>query len=162
MVIFINGSINAGKSTVAKGLAQRLENTALVEIDTLGAFIDWVEIDKAVPINLENALLVIRNLIKHGFNVIVPYPLSERNYRSMLGGLEDLQERILVFTLAPRLEKALRQTADRQLSEWELARIKHHYEIGIPNPSFGTVIDTTEQAPAETIEQVYQAILSSK
>ena len=33
MIIFINGSINAGKTTVAKILATKLSNSALLEID---------------------------------------------------------------------------------------------------------------------------------
>ncbi len=40
MIILINGSINAGKSTVSKIISERLGNAALVEIDSLSAFID--------------------------------------------------------------------------------------------------------------------------
>lgn len=35
MLIFINGSVNAGKTTIAKILAKKLSNTAVVEIDSL-------------------------------------------------------------------------------------------------------------------------------
>lgn len=35
MIIFINGSINSGKTTVAKILAREFSNIALVEIDSL-------------------------------------------------------------------------------------------------------------------------------
>lgn len=53
MIIFLNGSINAGKSTVAKLLAGRLSNTALLEIDVFHEMIEWMPIDQAVPLNLE-------------------------------------------------------------------------------------------------------------
>ena len=80
MIILLNGSINAGKSTIAKLLVQKLPNTALIEIDTFHEMIEWMPIDKAVPINLENALSVIRNFVKREISVIVPYPLSQKNY----------------------------------------------------------------------------------
>lgn len=87
MTIFLNGSINAGKSTVAKLLAKELPNVALVEIDSLREMIAWMPIDEAVPINLENAVSVIRNFAKRDLNVIVPYPLSEKNYQYIMNGL---------------------------------------------------------------------------
>lgn len=155
MIIFINGSINAGKSTVARGLAKKLEKPALVEIDSISEFTGWMSIDEAVPINLENAVSVICNFAKHGFNIIVPYPLSEKNYRYVMNGLQHLNENIFVFTLAPQIKKPLTSTADRSISEWETTRIKHHYDIGIPNPSFGTIIDNTDQTPEETVEAIY-------
>ncbi|UMX47373.1 MAG: AAA family ATPase [Candidatus Nealsonbacteria bacterium DGGOD1a] len=80
MIIFINGSINAGKSTVAKILAERIGNAALVEIDVLREMIGWMPIDRAVPINLKNALSAIKNFADEGLNIIVPYPLSQKNY----------------------------------------------------------------------------------
>lgn len=43
MIIFINGSINAGKSTVAEKLAKKFDKPALVEIDNIGAFFEWMD-----------------------------------------------------------------------------------------------------------------------
>ena len=65
MIIFISGSINSGKSTVAKILAEKIPRVANIEIDSLRSFISWLEIDKAIPINLENAISVIHNFVKH-------------------------------------------------------------------------------------------------
>lgn len=150
MIILINGSINAGKSTIAKILSGKLGNTAVVEIDALRDFISDVPLTDSIPINLENAVLVIKNFVAHGFNVVVPYPLSRKNYNFLSEGLLDLKSEMHVFTLAPSIEKALRDTEERKLSDWERERITHHYKIGIPNPDFGEVIDTTDQTPEET------------
>lgn len=158
MIIFLNGSINAGKSTVAKILAKEMENTALLEIDVFHKMIEWMPIDKAVPINLENALSVIRNFIKRGMSVIVPYPLSQKNYDFMMSGLKDLETDIHIFTLAPKLEKVLRNRGTRELTEQEKERIKHHYDIGIPNPTFGEIIDNSEQTPQETADYILSKI----
>ena len=59
MIVFINGSINSGKSTLAKLLADKLGNCAVLEIDNLREFIEWMPIEKAISINLENAISLI-------------------------------------------------------------------------------------------------------
>ncbi len=158
MIIFINGSINAGKTTVAKILHEKISQSALIEIDTLRAMIEWLPIDKAVPINLENAVAVIRTFTKHDIHAIVPYPLSERNYAYMVESLKDLNQPIHVFTLAPKLEKALTNRGARELSEAEQERIKHHYTIGIPTPSFGEIIDNSKQSPEETANSILEKL----
>jgi len=158
MIIFLNGSINAGKSTIAKLLVQKLSDVAIVEIDAFHEMIGWMPIDKAVSINLENGLSVIKNFIKQEINVIVPYPLSQKNYDYMISGLKDLEIDIHIFTLAPKLEEVLTNRGTRELTEQEKERIKHHYDIGIPNPTFGEIIDNSEQTPQETADYILSKI----
>ena len=158
MIIFLNGSINSGKTTVANILAQKISNVALVEIDTLRAMIGWMPIDQSVPINLENALSVIKNFSSKKLNVIVPYPLSQKNYDYIMGGLKDIDTKIYIFTLAPKLEKALTNRGTRELDDWERERIQHHYNIGIHNPNFGEIIDNSEQTPEETMDYIINKI----
>ncbi|HED05985.1 MAG TPA: hypothetical protein ENI61_04810 [Ignavibacteria bacterium] len=154
MIIFISGSINAGKTTVAKMLAKKIPNTANVEIDNLYDFINWLEIDKAVPINLENATLIINNFAKHGYNVVVPYPLSQKNHEYVKKQLEHYVDELYFFALAPDIKKAQTSTRDRKLTGWEHDRIQHHYDIGISKPEFGKIIDNTKQTPEETTNEI--------
>ena len=154
MIIFLNGSINAGKSTVAKLIAKELPNTALIEIDALREMISWMPIDDAIPLNLENAVSVITNFAKRNLNVIIPYPLSQKNYDFLMENLKDLNAGTRVFTLAPQLEKVLTNRGTRELDDWERERIKHHYTIGIPNPSFGEILDNSDQTPEETAKYI--------
>lgn len=158
MIIFLNGPINAGKSTIAKLLVEELPDTALLEIDTLRKMIDWMPIDQAVPINLENAVLLIRNFAKRGVDLIVPYPLSQKDHDYMLDQLKDVNTKIFTFTLAPKLEKALTNRGTRELNDWEKSRIKHHYEIGINNPSFGEVIDNSDISAEEVKNYILSRI----
>jgi len=154
MVIFLNGSINAGKSTVARLLADKLQRCALLEIDAVREMIAWMPLEESIPVNLENAEALIRNFVGKGLHVVVPYPLSRKNYDYMAEKLKDLNTKIYVFTLAPSLEKAQSDTEGRKLTDWERERIAHHYAIGIPRPDFGTTIDTTHQTPEETAEHI--------
>jgi len=154
MIIFINWSINSGKSTVAKILTKRISNTANIEIDSLRNFVDWLEVDKAIVINLENAVSIINNFRRHGYNIVVPYPLSEKNYKYMKQELKNFDEHLYFFTLAPEIKKAQTSTEDRKISQWEYDHIQYHYDIGIPSPSFGKIIDNTIQTPEETANEI--------
>ena len=158
MIILINGSINAGKTTVARILAKKILNVALVEVDVIRNMIKWMTIGESVPINLENAISATRNFTKRGLNVIVPYPLSQKNYDYVLGGLKDLDTKIYTFTLAPKIEKALTNRGARELDDSERERIKYHYKIGIHTLVFGEVIDNSEQTPEETAEIILSKI----
>jgi len=162
MIIFINGSINAGKSTVAKLLIKELPNTALVEIDAFHEMINWMPIEQSISLNLENAVSVIRNFVTRGLNVIIPYPLSQKNYDYMMENLKDLNTDIRIFTLAPQLEKVLTNRGMRELSDWEKERIEHHYAIGIQNPTFGEIINNSEQLPEETTEYILRKIKTAE
>ena len=154
MIIFINGSINSGKSTLAKMVATAVGNCALLEIDKLHEFIEWMSIDKAVQLNLKNAISVIKNFANEGLNIVIPYPLSEKNFNYVKESLAEVKTEIYYFTLAPKLEEVLKNRGERKLDDWERSRIKHHYEIGINKPSFGVVIDNTQLTPEETLQRV--------
>lgn len=159
MILFLNGSINSGKSTIAKLLAAKISNSAVIEIDALHEMIDWMPIDQAVPINLENAVSVIKNFTHHGISCIVPYPLSQKNYEYMTANLSKLGADIRFITLAPPLAEALKnRSGKRELTDRERERIKHHYDIGIHAPSFGEIIDNSEQTPKETAEMILKNI----
>ena len=137
MIIFVNGSINSGKTTVAKLLQKALPNTALLEIDALREMVSWMPLEDSIPLNFSNAVSVITNFVRAGLNVVVPYPLSQSNHEYLKGSLETLGTDMYFFTLAPSLETALSNRGKRVLTENEKERIAHHYRIGIPNPSFG-------------------------
>ena len=154
MVIFINGSINSGKTTVAKILVKKIPNTAHIEVDTLRSFIEFMPLDKSIPINLENTVSLIKNFVKNKLNVIVTYPLSQKNYDLIAKNLEGLNDKIYYFTLNPKISSITDNKRGRNLTDWERERIKYHYEIGINNPSFGKIIDNTNQTPEETAESI--------
>lgn len=154
MVIFISGSINSGKSTVSKLLSEKIGNSAILEIDELRNFIEWMPLEDASPINWENAVALIKNFVGHSLNVIVPYPISQKNYDKIIEKLKDLDTKTYFFTLNPSLESILKNRGNRELNEWEVSRIKYHYKIGINNPSFGDIIDNTNEHPLETVDKI--------
>jgi len=158
MIIFISGSINSGKSTVAKIVADRLGKTALIEIDSLRDFIGWMSLDEAVPISLENASSIIKIFSMRNINAVVPYPLSKKNYEYFLETLKEWVGVIHVFVLSPRLDVILNNRGLRELNDWEKERIKYHYSIGISNPDFGITLDNTGHTPEETAEIIIKTL----
>lgn len=154
MIIFINGSINSGKSTISKLLQEKLGNTAVVEVDSLRAFIDWMSLEEALPFNLKNAVSVIKNFVDQGLNVIVPYPLSQDNYAYFSKELFLFEQEVLFITLSPKIEVVLKNRGSRELDELEKERIQIHYKNGVSNPKFGIIIDNSNQKPEETVGEI--------
>lgn len=64
----------------------------------------------------------------------------------------------IVITIAPRLEVVQNKRGDRELSEWEVSRIKYHYDTGIASPKFGYIIDNSDLTQDETVDQIINLI----
>lgn len=87
------------------------------------------------------------------FLFLFPYPLSQNNYDYLIDVLKGNGD-IFVFTLNPKLEVVTKNRGNRELTDWEKERMKHHYSIGINNSTFGEVIDNTDQTAKETAEVI--------
>ncbi len=162
MIIFINGSINAGKSTVSEILQKMIPDTALVEFDSIRHFIDWLPIDKAIPMVHKVGAEVIKSFAKNNYNVIIPYPLTKESYKKIVSELDNLGTEIHAFTLSPKLEKVITNRGNRELDSKEVDRIHYHYKIKINNPGYGTVIDNSEQNPKETAAELLEIMNNKK
>jgi len=154
MIIFINGSINSGKSTVGRLLAEKF-NYEFIEFDDIRHTIPEPNIDKALPLVFEKGIKLLNKLDKNGESAIVAYPLSQNNYDLLKSKLSILPR---VITLSPRLDVVLKDRGDRKLDDAERERIKYHYQIGINNPKFGFVIDNSDQSVKETVESIIKLI----
>ena len=147
MIIFINGSINSGKSTVGKLLAEKLGYN-FVEFDDIRHTIPEPDIDKALPTVFEKGIKLLNNLIKSNKSVVVAYPLDQRNYELLCKKLIELPK---IVTLSPKLDVALSNRGCRKLDDKERERIKYHYKIGINNPKFGYIIDNSDLTIEDTV-----------
>ena len=156
MIIWINGTVNSGKTTISKLLAKKIENTAHIEVDKLREFIEFMSLsDEVIEISLNNAIAVAKNFLTEGFNVIISYPLSMKNYDKIAKEFANLPDKMVVITLSPRLESVLKNRGSRELNEWEIERIKHHYSIGLNIPKFPSLlIDNSDQTPEETVDEI--------
>ena len=152
-LIFLNGCINSGKSTIGKLLIEKCSNLACVEVDALHGFIPWMEIDEAVPLNIRNGLDVSRNFIHAGMDVVFAYPLSDKDFE-YIKTLVDFECKIEAVTLYCSLEENLRNRGGRELNAWEIERIKWMHKNGLASPGFSEIIDTTNRKAQDIAEQI--------
>ncbi len=134
-------------------LLQRSPFGTHIEVDLLHDMVDWMPLEDAIPLNLKNTLSLTLNFIKEDINVIITYPLSKTEYEFFNKNLPLEVERFF-FTLNPRIDYTITNRGSRELTEWEIERIKFHYSTGINNPGFGIIIDNTIQSPEETISDI--------
>ena len=157
-VIYINGSINSGKSTIGRLLAGALPNTIHIEVDDLRHFADCLSLSEAVPYCHEDTMTLTRSWLSRGFNVVVSWPVSQRGYAVFEGEMARIGAPIHMVTLRPSLQVALSDRGRRQLSEGERDRIREQYQSPHIDPGLGEVIDSSCQTPEETLAEIRTAL----
>jgi broad-specificity NMP kinase len=158
MIIFLSGSINSGKSTIAKILIKRTPDCVNLEVDKICEFVDHIEKPEIEDIIFENVISLIKDYIKHGLNVIVSYPLSNERFNYWESQLKESDPSIYLFTLNPRLEIAMTERGERKAKTIDSERVKFHYQIGINKLDKGFNIDNSDQTPEETVNEILSHI----
>jgi cytidylate kinase len=156
MVIIISGSVNAGKSTTSKLVADKLK-AEWIDIDELAHQIPSFNLDTDISKAIGLALVEINKLTAEDKNVVANYVLRQEDYEQMDAGIK-AQERYY-FTLVPKLDVA-RSDRGRGMNDWEYERVKFHYDTGIASPKFGSIIDTSKMTLDEVANDIIRRISS--
>ncbi len=158
MVIFISGTPAAGKSTIARALAENFPKSAYIEVDTLwdmvvgGYVVPW---DPKGPEQFElvekNFLSMIRNFLGEGYVVVLDYVFNDeqvKRYNELLGDVHG-------FLLLPSLETLKKRDQERDPEHAMGHRIDALYPdfADVPHPVL-KVIDSTDQSVEETVEEL--------
>lgn len=155
MLIFISGSINSGKTTTSKALAEKL-GAALVNVDDLNDTIPNFNLATDLDKSMDLAIQTINRYVKQGKDVVANYVVRQKDYDRFEKEINIRPQ--IVITLAPRLEVTQSKRGDRDLSEWEVSRIKYHYDTGIASPKFGYIVDNSELTIDETVDHIINII----
>lgn len=155
MLVFISGSINSGKTSTSKALAKKL-GAAFVNVDDLNDTIPDFNLATDLDKSMNLAIQTINNYTKQGEDVIANYVVRQNDFDRFEHEIETQPQ--IVITLAPRLEVARSKRGDRELSDWEVSRIKHHYDTGIASPKFGHTIDSSDLTLDETVDSILRII----
>lgn len=155
MLVFIRGSINSGKTTTAKALAKKL-GAAFVNVDDLNDAIPNFNLATDLDKSMDLAIQTINVYTKQGKDVIANYVVRQKDFDRFVKEVETQPQ--IVVTLAPRLEIAQGKRGARELSEWEISRVKHHYNTGIASPKFGHIIDNSDLTVDQTVDQIIKLI----
>ena len=156
MLVFISGSINSGKTTTARALARKL-SANFVNVDDLNDTIPNFNLATDLDKSMDLAIKTINESLNKGKDVVANYVVRQKDFDRFASEIHT--DRQYVITLAPRLEVAQSKRGDRVLTDWEVQRIKHHYDTGIATPKFGYIIDNSDLSIDETVQHILGEII---
>ncbi len=158
-IIIINGSRNAGKTTVGTIVSESLEKTAFIDIDVMRDFVPFLLLKESIPLNLENAVSVARNILQKNMNIVMVYPLYQHERDFLEENLQQSSVKIFFFTLRPSLATAL-SNRGRAITKDDKKRIREMYAEGgeCNGNHLGIVIDNTKLSPRETAREILHHI----
>jgi len=158
MLVFISGSINSGKTTTAKALAERI-GAAMVNVDDLNDTIPNFNLATDLDKSMDLAIKAINTYAAQGKDVVANYVVRPQDFERFEKEVHARPQ--IVITLAPRLEVAQGKRGGRKLTEWEISRIQYHYDTGVASPTFGHIIDNSELTVDETVNEILKIIANS-
>lgn len=120
--------------------------------DTIPNFNLATDLDKSMDL----AIQTINEYLDQGKDVVANYVVRQKDYDRLESEVHTDQQ--FVITLAPRLAVAQSKRGDRELSDWEVERVKYHYDTGVASPDFGDIIDNSDLSIGETVDAILSIV----
>ena len=155
MLIFISGSINSGKTTTSKLLAEKI-GAKLINVDDLNDRIPNFNLATDLDKSMDLAIDEINKYLAKGNDVVANYVVRQGDWERLRKEVNT--PAIHVITLSPRLEIAQSKRGSRKLTEWEIARVKYHYDTGVASSKFGHILDNSDIDIEETVSVILKII----
>ena len=157
--IWISGSINSGKSTVATALNKKIKKSVNIECDTLRHFATYENLETIGDYISTDALDLAKKWIERGYLPIITWPVYGEGLNKMISYSKKLSIEPFIINLIPSKETAKHNRGERELTEKEINRIEYLYETeNIGNPLMGYSINNTNQTVGETVKEVMNCI----
>ena len=155
MLVFINGSINSGKTSTSKLLAKKI-GAVYINVDDLNDTIPNFNLKTDLHKSFDLAIAKINENLESGKDVVANYVVRHNDWQRLQKEVRTPKKYFI--TLAPSLEVAQSNRGSRQLTDWEVSRVKYHYDTGIASPKFGHVIDNSDMSLEETVAKILDII----
>lgn len=165
-IIVITGIQAAGKSTVARLLAQRFERGVHIEADALQQMIvaggEWASepgvmtagAERQLRLRLRNSCLLAKSFFEAGFTVVIDDIIIGERWEHLKSDLDGLPFELIVLT--PSAETVAEQR-DAGRGKRVLGEKWARYLDGALRATMGDVgiwIDNSNQAPEETVDEI--------
>lgn len=159
--IWISGSINSGKSTIATALNKQINKSVNIECDALRHFATHEKLDNLIDFILEDSLNLAKKWIERGYLPIITWPIYGKGLKKLISYSKEFGIEPVIINLTPSKDTAKQNRGERELTEKELSRIEYMYEVeNLGIPAIGFSIDNTNQTVNETITEVMNYINS--
>jgi len=162
-IFLLTGIPGAGKTTVARALAERFERGVHIEADALQRMVvsggEWPkppgpsgEAGRQLRLRYRNAALLARSFCEHGFTAVIDdVAIGERlqDYRADLDGVPSY-----LVVLAPRVEVVAQRDAGRDKRVFDV----WGYLDGALRETMtglGMWVDTSEMTVEETVAEIW-------
>lgn len=157
-LFIITGPTGVGKTTVSKKLAQKLNNTAILEGDSFYAQVTsakspWEE-GNHIDLMLKNLCDCAWNYLGSGYDVIINYVFTIRDVDVILNSLAKFEIHLVVLSAS---EEVIISRDREYFDETTILRLKEHI-LNFSNFPSKHILDVSNISVEEEIEQ----ILSSK
>lgn len=148
LIICINGSINSGKSTIARLLAARLAARFVEGDDHDGRDLPFEQMI------LHAVRRLAAQIAEATETLVIAYPLREQDYAALRDAAEIRGLELLVVTLSPPLEAALGKRGARVLDDGERSRIREMYSEGYHERPFSDLVIEGALTPDTIVETI--------
>lgn len=171
LIILILGPSGAGKSTVCKELVKKFNRSAYIEIDQvrcmvkMGHLKPWVRGgQKELLLSTHNSVALAKNFIQNKYNVVIEDVAVEKKQLDLY--LKLLKEyAVKIFLLLPD-KKVLAHRDGLRPKECQLKQraldLHDKFSKRIKGEKRWTVLDTSNETGAETMERIYKLIINKK
>ncbi len=157
--IWISGSINAGKSTIAANIHKLIKKSVNIECDVLRHFAENDSLRDIGNFVLVDALDLAKKWSERDYLPILTWPLYGQGLEDMLSYSKKLDLEPVLINLTTDKNIAKQNRGERELTEWELNRIEYMYATeNIHKPKLGFIIDNSNQSLAQTTAEVMESI----
>ncbi len=163
MIVFINGTFGAGKTTVAERLVGRLPGSVLFDPELVGYFLRRIVTPIENPADFQDLALwrsltvtTARELrATYDRTLIMPMTIARLDYfHEVVGGLRAIEPDLHHFTLTA--DPATLEARIRQSGEAVAWRLEHllPYTVALAAPEFATHIAIDSRTPDEVTDAV--------
>lgn len=169
-VVVITGIQAAGKSTIARLLAQRFERGVHIEADALQQMIasggEWIAepgvisdgAGRQLRLRLHNACLLAKSFVEAGFTAVIDDIIVGERYDELKSELAGVPFELVVLAPSPDVVAAHRDAGrgKRVLGE----KWAHYLDDALRDTMAGEGIwvDNSEQTPEETVDEIISGL----